>query len=185
MDLKKLAPWNWFRKEQEQHTTNYPVRRQHMPTQQDHPIAQLHSDIDRLFEGALQSFGFPALSSGRSLFSQMQTDWLKPTLDLAASDKEYTISVELPGVDAADVKLELVEDTLKVSGEKRQEKEEKDKNFYRMERSYGSFQRVLSLPEDADQDNIKAAFKNGIMTITIPRKAVQKSDVKHIEVTSS
>ena len=114
-----------------------------------------------------------------------QSGWLKPTLDLGATDKEYTISMELPGVEANEVKLELVKDTLKVSGEKRQEKEEKEKDFYRMERSYGSFQRVLSLPEDADQENIKAVFKNGVMTITLPRRSLPQSAVKQIEVKTS
>ena len=69
-----------------------------------------------------------------------QTDWLKPTLDIGASGKEYTISVELPGVDEKEVQLELLNDTLKIKGEKKQQKEEKEKNYYRMERSYGSFQ---------------------------------------------
>jgi HSP20 family protein len=76
----------------------------------------------------------------------------------------------------------LIDDTLKIKGEKKQQKEEKEKNYYRMERSYGSFQRILSLPEDADQDNIKASFKNGIMEITIPRKAAPKTEVKQIEI---
>ncbi len=82
--------------------------------------------------------------TGRMFPSVTGADWLKPRLDLAATDKEYTVSVELPGVEANEVKLELVNDTLRVSGEKKQEKEEKEKDFYRMERSYGSFQRVLS-----------------------------------------
>jgi HSP20 family protein len=85
-------------------------------------------------------------------------------------------------VDEKDVKLEIVNDTLTISGEKKQEKEEKEKNYYRMERSYGVFQRVLSLPEDADQDKIKATFKKGILTVTVPRKALPKSDVKQIEI---
>jgi HSP20 family protein len=187
MDLKKLAPWNWFKKEQEQEQSmaNLPVRRQHLPGRQDHPIAQLHHDIDRLFEGALRGFGFPSWGPVGDLFSRTETDWLKPTLDLAATDTEYTISLELPGVEVDDVKLELVHDTLKISGEKKQEREQKEKDFYRIERSYGSFQRILSLPEDADKENIKAAFKNGIMTVTVPRKTPRQLDVKRIEVQST
>ena len=88
----------------------------------------------------------------------------------------------MPGVDEKDVQLELINDTLKIKGDKKQQKEEKEKNYYRIERSYGSFQRVLSLPEDADQDNIKAVYKNGIMNITIPRKAAPKTEVKQIEI---
>jgi HSP20 family protein len=187
MNISKLAPWNWFKKEEEQEGSSVPVKRQDQPVtiRQTHPLLQIHNEIDRLFDDAFRNFGFPSLRTGSLFPSLTQTEWLKPTLDLAATDKEYTISVELPGVKASEVKLELVNDTLKVSGEKRQEKEEKDKDFYKMERSYGSFQRVLSLPEDADQENIKAAFKNGVMTITLPRKSLLQSEVKQIEVKTS
>ena len=180
MDIKKLAPWNWFKKEQEGNTL--PIRRQETRTQYADPFSQIRQEIDRVFDSAFSGLGFPAIGFGRELTPAAQTDWIKPTLDVGASDKEYTISVELPGVDEKDVQLELINDTLKIKGDKKQQKEEKEKNYYRMERSYGSFQRVLSLPEDADQDNIKAVYKNGIMNITIPRKAAPKTEVKQIEI---
>ncbi len=69
-----------------------------------------------------------------------------------------------------------------IRGEKKQEKEQKDKNFYRTERSYGSFQRTLSLPEDAAKDIIDASFKNGVLTITCPRRAVAQTPAKRIEI---
>lgn len=187
MDLKKLAPWNWFRKEQEQESQSLglPVKLADLPGAQDHPLAQIHSEIDRLFDQTFGAFRFPSMMRMPSAFSGSQTQGLKPTLDLAATEKEYTISLELPGVEADEIKLEIVNDTLKVSGEKRQEKEEKEKDFYRIERTYGSFQRVLSLPEDADQDNINAVFKNGVMTIAIARKALEQSQVKQIEIKST
>jgi HSP20 family protein len=103
-------------------------------------------------------------------------------LDLGATDKAYTATVEVPGVDEKDVKVEMVNDTLTIRGEKKQEKEEKDKNYYRMERSYGSFQRVLSLPEDADQEGVSATFKNGVLTVTMPRKAAPAAHVRQIEI---
>ena len=64
-------------------------------------------------------------------------------------------------------------------------KEEEEKNYYRMERSYGAFQRVLSLPEDADQDGIEATFKKGVLTVTLPKKSIPKSGVRQIEVKSA
>ena len=70
-----------------------------------------------------------------------------------------------------------------IRGEKRQEKEEKEKNHYRIERSYGSFQRILSLPEDVDQDGIAAGFKNGVLTITMPRKALPPGEIKQVSIT--
>jgi len=108
MDLKKLAPWNWFKKEQEQ---------------------EQHSEIDRLFERTFRGFGLPTFRPDRDLFPDIQANWLKPMLDIRATENEYSIAVELPGVEANEVKLELVNDTLKVSGEKRQEKDEKEKDF--------------------------------------------------------
>lgn len=137
-----------------------------------------------MFDGFFRGFGLPSMGIGRELAPLAQSEWLKPTLDVAANDKEYIISIELPGVDEKDVHLELSADTLVIKGEKKQEREEKDKNYYRMERSYGSFQRVLSLPEDAEQDGIDAAYKHGILTITIPRKAGPKKESKHIAIKS-
>lgn len=85
-------------------------------------------------------------------------------------------------MDEKDVRLEIANDVLTIRGEKKHENEEKGKNYYRMERSYGSFQRTLSLPEDADQDSVTATFKKGILTVTMPRKALPTTDIKRIEV---
>lgn len=181
MDLKKLAPWNWFKKEEEQHPVALPVHRSGATHHPD-PVARFHQEIDRMFDSLFRGFGFPALGFGRDPGPLAQTEWLRPTLDIAASDGEYTISVELPGVDEKDVQLELLDDTLVIKGEKKHEKEEKEKNYYRMERSYGSFQRVLSLPEDAEQENIGATFKRGILKITVPRKAKVSTKSKQITI---
>ncbi len=79
----------------------------------------------------------------------------------------------------------MADSTMTITGEKKQEKETKEENYYRMERSYGSFQRVLSLPDDIDQDNIQANFKHGVLTITMPRQQVITQKAKPIEITSS
>ncbi len=188
MDIKKWVPWNWFKKEEEDAGEMLPVRRGNAKEQggvPDHPLRLFHQEIDRLFDKALRGFGLPSFGLDRPMFPRLADGILKPTLDLGATDKEYTITVEIPGVDEKDVRLEIVNDTLTISGEKKQEKEEKEKNYYRMERSYGSFRRVLSLPEDADQDKVKATFKNGVLTVTMPRKTLPKSDVKQIEIKSA
>lgn len=181
MDLKKLAPWNWFKKEEENQASALPVQRSG-PLHNQNPIAQFHQEIDRMFDSLFRGFGFPGPWFGRDYAPALRGDWFKPTLDIAAGEKEYTISVELPGVDEKDVQLELSDDTLVIKGEKKQEKEEKDKNYYRMERAYGSFQRVLSLPEDAEQDRITAAYKHGILTVVIPRKAMSVPRAKQISI---
>jgi HSP20 family protein len=188
MDIKKWIPWNWFKKEEEDAGKMVPVKRESAKEKSDtlvHPLQQFHQEIDRVFDQAFRGFGLSSFDFDQPLFPRLADGTLKPTLDLGATDKEYTISVEIPGVDEKDVKLEIVNDTLTIWGEKKQENEEKEKNYYRMERSYGSFQRVLSLPEDADQDKINATFKKGVLTVTMPRKALPKSDVKQIEVKSA
>ncbi len=185
MDIKKLVPWNWFNKEEEAVGKTVPVKRKNANDENRalvSPWHQFHQDIDRLFEQAFHGFGQTPFGLDRSGFPRFSDGILKPTLDLSATDKDYTIAVEIPGVDENDVKLEIANDVLTISGEKKQEKEEKEKNYYRMERSYGSFQRVLSLPEDADQNAVKATFKKGVLTVTMPRKALPKSETKRIEV---
>jgi len=92
-------------------------------------------------------------------------------VDIAGSEKEYVISAELPGVDEKDIHVELRGDSLILSAEKRQEAKSEGKGFYRIERSYGSFQRVLAVPDDADTDAVKASYKKGVLTVTLPRKA--------------
>jgi HSP20 family protein len=188
MDMKKLAPWNWFKKEEEEAGSTVPVLRTDSPTEYAagsayHPIFQLHRELDRIFDNAFRFFGLPSFGTGFSTpFSA--SGLLKPQLDIGASDKEYSITVEVPGVDEKDVTVEITGNTMTIKGEKRQEKEEKETNYYRLERSYGSFQRVLSLPEDVDLDGVKAAFRNGVLTVTIPRKALPKSEVKQVEIHS-
>ncbi|EIM62223.1 MAG: Hsp20/alpha crystallin family protein [Desulfobacter postgatei] len=185
MNIKKWVPWNWFKKEEEDAGKMVPVAREKTGKSASvpaHPLEQFHQEIDQLFDRAFRGFGLSPFSPDQSLVPTFADGILKPTLDLGATDKEYTVTVEIPGVDEKDVKLEIINDTLTISGEKKQEKEEKEKNFYRMERSYGSFQRILSLPEDADQDKVKATFKTGVLTVTMPRKALPKSNVKQIEV---
>jgi len=186
MDIKKLAPWNWFKKEEEQSGSGVPVERRdartrHSQDNAGNPIVQLHREIDALFENAFRGFGIAPFRSDFS--TPLATEGLlKPQVDIGATDKEYTITVEVPGVSQKDVKVEISGNTMTIKGEKKQEKEEKDKNYYRIERSYGSFQRVLSLPEDADQDDVKATFNKGVLTVRMPRKAAPKSDVKQIEI---
>lgn len=186
MDIKKLAPWNWFKKEEEQSKAKVPVDRknpvaQHSQNNSGSPIVQLHREIDALFENAFRGFGISPFRS--DLFTPPTAEeLLKPQVDIGATDEEYTITVEVPGVSEKDVKVEISGNTMIIQGEKKQEKEEKDKNYYRVERSYGSFQRVLSLPEDADQEDVKARFNKGVLTVKMPRKSLPKSDVRQIEI---
>ena len=188
MELKKLAPWNWFKKEEESDHA-VPVRHSdkaaYLPERSFDPTLPMHRDIDRLFD--LLFRGFSSSLPGRfgSFPSFTETGLLKPRVDLSATEEEYLLTVEIPGVNEKDVTIDLSNNTLTIRGEKRQEKEEKDKDYYRIERSYGSFQRVLSLPEDVNQEGIKASFKNGVLSVTMPRTAQAKGEVKQIEINAA
>lgn len=186
MDIKKLAPWNWFKKEEEQSGGKVPVQRSDAVSQYPkgnagNAIVQLHREIDGLFENAFRGFGLAPFRS--DFFTPLTAEGLlKPQVDIGATDKEYAITVEVPGVSEKDIKVEISGNIMTIRGEKKQEKEEKEKNYYRVERSYGSFQRVLSLPEDANQDDVKATFNKGVLTVKMPRKSLPKPDVKQIEI---
>lgn len=186
MDIKKLAPWNWFKNEEEEEQQSLvPVERRHLRTRTGQNIydpLQAFNELDRIFENALDETRWPPFSLHHFLTPLTDSGMLRPHVDISASTKEYTITVEVPGVSENDIALEISEDTLIIKGEKKQKQEDRSENYYRMERSYGSFRRMLSLPEDAKQENIKASFKHGILTITIPRKEPSPSQIRNIEI---
>ncbi|MGD9950705.1 MAG: Hsp20/alpha crystallin family protein [Desulfobulbus sp.] len=187
MELNKLAPWNWFKNEDEI-VHSVPVKhgeKRSIYTGRHHdPMLQVHRDIDHLFDRFFQGWGFPETGALGSTTNLSADAFLKPKVDLSAADTEYLLTVEVPGVTEKDVSVDIRNNTMTIKGVKKQEKEEQEKNYYRIERSYGSFQRVLSLPEDVDQDNTKAAFKNGVLSITMPRKAQPVGEVKQVEITA-
>ena len=187
MELKKLAPWNWFKKEEEiAHTVPIKHGQNTTPPAEGYfgPIQQMHHDIDRLFERFFRESA-PWGNEWPSLPIWEGDSMLKPRVDLSGAEKEYMLTVEIPGVDEKDVSVDVSGGILTIRGEKKQEKEDREADYYRIERRYGSFQRVLSLPDDVDQENIKAGFKNGVLTITMPRKAVAKSEVRRIQIKSA
>ena len=103
-----------------------------------------------------------------------------PLVDISESDKEYMIKAELPDVKKDDVKLSMEEGTLTITGERKFEKEEKGKKYHRVERSYGSFVRNFSLPDDASPGKVSAEFKDGVLTVHLAK--TQKAKPTHIEV---
>jgi HSP20 family protein len=142
------------------------------------------SEMDRLFGSG---FGFPSLRrmfdiepAWRSSFS-----FSTPAIDMSEDEKAYKISAELPGIDAKDIDVSVSGDMLVLKGEKRQEKEEKDKNYHFSERAYGSFQRAFELPGSVDRNKIAADFSKGVLTITLPKTTEAQRPVKKIEVKSS
>jgi len=103
-----------------------------------------------------------------------------PAVDIVEHDDEYFVKVELPGVNKDDVKLTLENNILTIRGEKKQEKETKKENYHRVERSYGAFQRSFTLPSAIKADRIDASYKDGILTVSLPK--AEEAKPKQIEV---
>jgi HSP20 family protein len=133
----------------------------------------LHREIDRIFDEFSKGLSTPA-----------NADWT-PRMNVAETEKEYQVSAELPGVAEKDVEVTFHEGLLTVKGSKKEETEQKDKNFHRMEMSYGSFERSVALPEEIDEEAINASFKNGVLTISIPKKPSPKAETRKIQIKSA
>jgi len=125
------------------------------------PLAVLRSEMDRMFERFF----------GEAPWSGTLANWAKwgwgPRLDLVESDKDVTVTVELPGVDPKGVDLEVTENTLVIRGEKKQEKEEKKRSYRHVERQFGSFERRVDLPAAIDAGQVEATFKDGVLTVKL------------------
>ncbi len=103
-----------------------------------------------------------------------------PLVDISEDDKEYVVKAELPGFKKEDVKLSVEDHVVSISGERKFEKEEKGERYHRIERAYGHFMRSFALPEDADAGKVSAEYKDGVLTVHIPKSA--KAQPKSIEV---
>jgi HSP20 family protein len=102
-----------------------------------------------------------------------------PSLDVSETKNNIVVKAEAPGVDPKDIDISLMGDVLTIKGEKRQEKEEKDQNYHRVERSYGVFTRSVRLPQEVQSDKIEASYKNGILKITLPKsEEAKKKEIK-------
>ena len=138
------------------------------------PFMSLQREIDRLFDDFTSGFPtFPSFGNGKSQ--------LMPSMDVTETDKAIEITAELPGLEEKDVQVNLADNLLTIRGEKKSEKEEKDKNYRLVERSYGSFERTLELPEGVDVDAIQASIAKGVLKVTVPKPAPAQSktiDVK-------
>ncbi len=174
MDLQKLKPWNWFKREEAAKPEVLPARREAGVTLD--PIARAHQEMDRLFE--------TFLGPNSQLRGGIAADvWLKPSVDIAETRNGYRVSVEVPGITEDEIDLAIDGDELVISGEKRQQSEDDDKGYHRVECAYGQFRRILSLPDDADADNISAKFRNGVLKVEIPRRGdLERSPVRRIQI---
>ena len=183
MNTSKLNPWNWFTKEEGNGSPSL-VKSSSSPERQDtgwNPWS-LHREIDRLFNDTFGSLDiFPSLSR-RNLDKSLADGIIKPKVDITGTDKEYSITAELPGIEEKNIEVELKGDILSIKARQEQEKKDEGKGYYRIERHSGSFQRILHLPDDADEAGIKASYENGVLTVTVPRIQGLTNDTKRIEL---
>lgn len=122
---------------------------------------------------------FDGLGSGRELLTV--AEW-SPAVDVSETDNEYVVKAELPEVKKEDVKITMEDGVLTLTGERKQEKEEKGKRYHRIERSYGSFMRSFELPDNVDTSKAKAEFKDGMLTLSLPKSEKAKSKALEIKV---
>jgi HSP20 family protein len=149
-----------------------PVGRDRVLAGSGSPFMSLQREIDRLFEDFTR--GFPTITGSGATA-------LMPNMDVTETDKEIEITAELPGLEEKDVQVNVADNLLTIRGEKKAEKEQKDKNYRLVERSYGSFERTLELPEGVNADTIKANISKGVLKVTVAKPLpvqAKKIDVK-------
>lgn len=156
------------------------------PTPAGDPWHSFRNEMDRLFDRFSGAFGMPSLRRMFDLEPAIRTEtsfsFAAPSVEIAEDDKAYKITAELPGIDAKDVDISVSGDLLVLKGEKKEEQEKKDKNYYMSERNYGSFQRAFAVPDGVERNQIAADLAKGVLTITLPKKAAAQKPAQKIEV---
>jgi HSP20 family protein len=133
------------------------------------PLMALNRNINRLFEDFLQPSTLPTMAD-----QAVATALITPQINVSETDNQIRVTAELPGVDLADLEVDVTDDMLVIRGEKRLERSDEGENYHFVERAYGSFQRTVQLPFPADPDQVQARFDNGVLAITIPKRADQQ-----------
>jgi HSP20 family protein len=139
------------------------------------PFTAFRREMDRLFESFGRDLAWPGGERGAAM---------APSIDVSETDSELKIEADLPGVEEKDVDVVISDNVLTIKGEKKAEKEEKKKDFHLVERSYGSFSRSLTLPFAADPNQANATFKNGVLSISLPKPPEIKAKAKKIAISA-
>ncbi len=149
------------------------------------PLLELRKATDRLFDDFFRSFRWP-LAERKNLWGLttdiVGTDW--PRVDMSETDEEIRITAELPGVDKDNIDVSVTDDRVTIRGVKKEQEEKKERGYYKLERSYGSFQRSFYLPCEVESDRVDASFKDGILTVKLPKSAAARKRVKKIPVST-
>ena len=137
------------------------------------PVVSLHREVNRLFDDLFRSTDDSRFWGGRSAW---------PSLDVDEAETEYRVIAELPGLEERDVEVLLQDGVLTVRGEKKLESEARNRSY--SERFYGRFERQISLDRDVDESAVKATFKNGVLTVTVPKNPRAIERTKRIPINS-
>ena len=171
-------------------TDQLPVRVEKYPALRSEsfgrPFVELQRATNRLFDDFFREFGFSGGRWGESLSltpDVFSSQW--PRVDMSETDDEMQITAELPGVNKDDLEISASEGRITIRGEKKEQEEEKGKNYYRLERSHGVFQRNFSLPCEIDTEHIDVFFKDGVLKIKLPKTEAARERVKKIPVNAS
>lgn len=145
---------------------------------EEEPFFSLQRGVNRLFDDFFKDFDIMpfAMEERGRIFS--------PSVDVKETDKEILVRAELPGMEEKDVEVNIYEDRLSIKGERKEEKEEKEGDYYLKESSYGSFQRVIPLPQEVATENAEATFKKGILNIKLMKTEESKGKGKKIPITT-
>lgn len=150
-----------------------PVRRSDVD-----PFRGFQREMNRLFDDFFNDFPLAPRPGGRGLAAV----GFSPRVDVSETDKEVRVSAELPGMDEKDITVQMDDAAVTICGEKKDEKEEKGKNWHTREQSYGSFRRTIPLPASVAGEKANAKFKKGVLTITVPKKEEEQAQRKTIKI---
>lgn len=141
-------------------------------------LKDMTSELDRIFEETgWPTFRWPSLRR-----PEFEGASFTPSIDVFEKDNRLFTRVDLPGMKREDVKVEVTDGQLAISGERKSETEEKKEDFYRSERAYGTFYRVVPLPEGVKLEDVKATFKDGVLEVSVPIPAAPKAEVRTVQI---
>lgn len=186
MALTEMIPSQWLRRGDNPGMTGLTTRSTPL-TRSDDPFVRMHETMDRLFDDFFNNT--VGWSVGQQPMDQTGAlSLLTPQVDISETDEAYKLLVDLPGVDSKDIELSADEESLTIRAEKQREASDSDDDgarLHRVERSFGRFERMLTLPVDADTENISAKYTNGVLEVSVPRrKDIEQTRGRRIEIES-
>ncbi|ABC75930.1 Hsp20/alpha crystallin family protein [Syntrophus aciditrophicus] len=167
MAMKSLLPSLWKKGET-------PSKRE-----EEHPFYSLQREMNRLFDDFFRGFDLEPFATMEDRYAGFT-----PSIDVRENDDALTIKAEIPGIDEKDVEVLVSDDSVTIKGEKKEEQEDKGKDYYRLERTYGSFHRVIPLPKGINLEKVEATFKNGLLSIKLPKTEEAQTKSKKIPIST-